>query len=62
MQKAMDKLNDKLNNNALTSGFNQVENFDQNLNLDMNINAYMKPEQETTGMVDYKVAYTELKQ
>ena len=58
---AMDKLNENLNNNALTSGFNQIENFDQNLNINVNVNAYMKPEEETTGMVDYKVAYTDLK-
>ena len=62
MQKAMDNLNNTLNNNAITSGFDQVENFDQNFNLDVNVNAYSTPEEEMTGMIDYKVAYTDLKQ
>jgi hypothetical protein len=55
IQKAVDLTTDKLNNNAIMSGLNSVENFDQNININYNST------EEGVGMVDYAVAYNELK-
>ena len=56
IQRAVDFTTDKLNNNEITSGFNKVEEFDQNIYL----NGYVPKEE--TGMIDYATAYSELKQ
>lgn len=60
IQEAIKDTTDKLNNNAIVTGiFNPIEDFDQNINF----NGYVpKSSQETTGMIDYKVAYNQLKQ
>ena len=42
LQKAMDTINSGINNNALTSGFNTIENLDQNINF----NGYHKSSAE----------------
>jgi hypothetical protein len=60
MQKAMDTITDKLNNNKFTSGLNVIESLDQNINF----NGFLQKNtlQEESGMVDYRTVYTELKQ
>lgn len=56
IQKAVDRTTDKVNNNYIMSGFNAVEDFDQNINF----NGYLHSEE--TGMMEYNTAYAELKQ
>jgi hypothetical protein len=49
-----------MNNNAIMSGLNAIEEFDQNINA--NVNGYNTKTEDTTGMIEYKTAYNELKQ
>jgi hypothetical protein len=53
-----------LNDNAITSGLNSIENADQNINLNgylPNTDKKLSNKEETTGMIDYMTAYDELK-
>lgn len=58
IKKAVDRTTEKANNNDVTDVINKIENLDQNINF----NGYMKPEEEMTGMMEYTVAYNELRQ
>lgn len=56
IQKAIEQTTEKLNNNAIISGLDSINN----LNSNINIQGYYSPEEEA-GMMDYNVAYAELK-
>lgn len=58
IQKAIKQTTEKLNNNAIMSGLNTIENLDQNINF----NGYNTQTGGVTGMIEYKTAYNELKQ
>jgi len=58
IQKATNWVTDQANNNAITSGLNAIENLDQSINI--NFNGYNPPKEES-GMIDYNVAYNDLK-
>jgi len=55
MQKAVDTVTDKANNNP---GVDTLD-FIDGLNQDINFNGYLQPKEP--GMMDYTTAYTELK-
>jgi hypothetical protein len=57
IQQAVQQTTNTLNNNSIVTG---VDNFINGLNGNININYHSTPEE--TGMMDYKTAYTQLKQ
>lgn len=59
IQKAIEQTTEKLNTNDLIDKLNSIEEFDQNIN--MNMNGYIPKTEETTEMIEYNVAYSELK-
>ena len=60
IQKTVNQITNWLNNNPIMSWLNNIGNFNQNINV--NVNGYNTQTGGITGIIDYKVAYTELTQ
>lgn len=54
----MEKVDEAVNDNAVTDVLNKIEELDQNVNIDLDV---YHPTEET-GLIDYTVAYNELRQ
>lgn len=58
LMETMEKAESGLNNNNFTDVLNKIEELDQNVNIDLDV---YHPTEET-GLIDYTVAYNELRQ